>query len=86
MTAEPAEAAVQDPPSTGSRQIGIADPDLDLVERQAEHLGADLSKNGIGAGADIGRGAAITSVPSGAEFALALVGTRNASQMPLAMP
>ena len=53
MTAEPAEAAVHDPPSTG--QDGIADLDLDLIERQAQHLGADLCKNSVGAGADIRR-------------------------------
>ena len=52
------------------RQIGIADPDLDLVERQAEHLGADLRENGIGAGADIGCRRADQKSSLGREFDL----------------
>ena len=87
ITAEPAEAAVHDPPSTGQAgKLEIADPDLDFVERQAKHLAADLSQNGIGTGANIGSRGADESLPSGVSSTSALVGTRKASQIPLAMP
>ena len=71
----PAPAAVSSP-----------EPDGDIVERQAEHVGGHLRHDRVGAGADVGERDTTSACPLAVGTMRGGACTCSASQMPVAIP